>query len=599
MGAADGDETGPRGDHRDAGRCAKSGFELYYSSSLDRWAFNRYASDTATAPIVRATATSAPQGGEWAHLVGVYDAVGQTLTLYVNGALAQTVAYTTPWNATGGVQIGTGSYGALPGSFFSGDVDDVRFFDRVVTGEEAENLFTQHPVVAARWKLNDAAATVRAPKAYWKMDEASGATRAEDTQGAFPAGTHGGASFGTTGKVGKALHLPGSTGYAQTTGPVVDSTKSFSVSAWARLTTKTVTPVVVSQEGTVGSALQLYYSSNYDRWIFNMQTPDSMTPTYVRAQSIVPPTLNAWTHLTGVYDATAQRISLYVDGKLQQTVAQPNVWNGAGPVNIGRFKSKGAYTSYFTGDIDDVRVFDQAITGSEAALLAGTSATTATTADDSVFGHHATLFGNAYVDQGAGWVGDPPGAVVLDGDGDYAATTGPVINTGHSFTVAGWVQTPGLPSHNVAVFSQEGNINSGFTLRYVPDQDDPLSPGEYQIDMPGTDATGATHQTANDSSFQSIGDWDHVAIVYDAFADQMRLYVNGELQETDTSVSYRNNTIGFNATKAFQIGRTKTDGSYGEYWPGVVDDVWAFNGVATDDQLTELALGTDLPTDNP
>ena len=51
--------------------------------------------------------------------------------------------------------------------------------------------------------------------------------------------------------------------------------------------------------------------------------------------------------------------------------------------------------------------------------------------------------------------------------------------------------------------------------------------------------------------------------------------------------------------QAFQIGRTKTDGSYGEYWPGVVDDVWAFNGVATDDQLTELALGTDLPTDNP
>ena len=46
-----------------------------------------------------------------------------------------------------------------------------------------------------------------------------------------------------------------------------------------------------------------------------------------------------------------------------------------------------------------------------------------------------------------------------------------MISTDQSFTVAGWVETPGLPSRDVAVFSQEGNINSGFTLRYVPDQD--------------------------------------------------------------------------------------------------------------------------------
>jgi hypothetical protein len=576
----------------------KSGFELYYSSALDRWAFNRYASDTADAAIVRATSATAPQGGEWAQLVGVYDAVAKTLTLYVNGTLAQTVSYTTPWNATGGLQIGAGSYGGLPGSFFSGDVDDVRVFDRVVTGQEVEDLFTQRPVVAARWKLNDAAATVRAPKAYWKMDEASGATRAEDTQGAFPAGVHGGATFGTAGKVSKALHLPGSTGYAATSGPVVDTTKSFSVSAWARLTAKTATPVVISQEGSVGSAFAVYYSSSYDRWIFNMQTPDSATPTYVRAQSTVPPALNTWTHLTGVYDATAQQIHLYVDGKLQQTVDQPNVWNGAGLVSIGRFKSKGAYTSYFTGDLDDVRVFDQAITDSEAALLAGTSATTATTADDSVLGHHATLFGNAHVEQGLGMVGTQPGALVLDGDGDYAATAGPVIDTSKSFTVAGWVQPAGRPTRNAAIFSQEGNVNSGFTLRYAADPSNPTEIGGYQISMPTADATTAVDQTANDSSFQSIQDWDHVAIVYDAFADKMTLYVNGEFEESETGVSYRNNTVGFNAIKPFQMGRTKTNGAYDEYWPGLIDDVWAFNGVATEDQIANLALGTELPTDS-
>jgi hypothetical protein len=578
----------------------KSGFELYYSSALDRWAFNRYASDTADATIVRATPSTAPQGGEWTHLLGVYDAVAQTLSLYVNGTLAQTVAYTTPWNATGGLQIGAGSYGAVPGSFFSGDVDDVRFFDRVVTAQEARVLFTQRPVVGARWKLNEAAAAVRPATAYWKLDEAAGAARAEDTMGTYPAGAHGGVTFGATGKAGNAVQLNGSTGYLATSGPVVDTTKSFSVSAWAKMTAKSATPVVVSQEGSEGSAFALYYSSNYDRWIFNMQTPDTDTPTYIRAQSTQPPTLNTWTHLAGVYDADTQQIRLYVDGKLQQTVDQPNTWASTGPLDLGRFKSKGAYTSYFNGSLDDVRVFDQPINDSEAAQLAGGAPTSViTSADDTAYGHHVTLFGNAFVDQGAGWIGSPPGGLVLDGDGDYAATTGPVVRTDQSFTVAGWVETAGRPTRDAAVFSQEGDVNSGFTLRYHPDSTDPAA-GGYQIDMPDKDATGATHQVAENRSFQADGSgWDHVAIVYDAFADEMRLYVNGNLMETDDGiVSFRENTLAFNAVQPFQIGRSKTDGAYGEYWPGVIDDVWAFNGVLSDDQIAKLSGGLEYPTND-
>ncbi|WP_185792315.1 LamG domain-containing protein [Actinoallomurus bryophytorum] len=574
----------------------KSGFELYYSSALDRWAFNRYTSDTTDQTLVRAVSATAPQGGAWTHLVGVYDAVAKTLSLYVNGTLAQTVPYTTPWNATGGLQIGVGSYGGVPGSFFSGDLDDVHVFDRVVTDEEARNLFTQRPVVAARYKLNDATSTVRTAKAYWKLDEAAGATQAVDAQGAFPAGAHGGVTFGGTGKVGKAMQLNGSTGYAATSGPVVDTTKSFSVSAWVKLAAKSATPIILSQEGSRGSAFALYYSATYDRWIFNMQTPDSDTPTYIRAQSTQPPVLNTWTHLTGVYDSDAQQIRLYADGKLQQTVAQPNTWASTGPLNLGRFKTKGTYVSYLNGALDDVRVFDQPLTDSEAAQLAGGAPSSViTSADDTLGGHHVSLFGNAYVDQGLGWVGNPPGGMVLDGDGDYAATTGPVVHTDQSFTVAGWVQTPGRPTKNAAVFSQEGNVNSAFTLRYTPDPDDQANAGGYQIDMPDKDATGETHQVAAHPAFQSNGDWDHVAIVYDAFADEMSLYVNGELEQSeDGPVSYRSNTLAFDAIKAFQIGRTKTDGTYGEYWPGVIDDVWILNGVASDDQIVRLANGTEL-----
>jgi hypothetical protein len=348
------------------------------------------------------------------------------------------------------------------------------------------------------------------------------------------------------------------------------------------------------QEGGVSSTFQLYYSRHLDRWVFGMQSPDSNHPARVRARSAEPPTLNAWTHLTGVYDADAKQIRLYVDGESQQTVDQPNVWDGTGPFDLGRLESKGSHTGYFTGDLDDVRVFDQSITAPEAALLAGASTPETTTPDDSGFGHHATLFGNAHIDQGTAWVGT--GAVALDGDGDYAATSGPVVETDQSFTVAGWVQTSARPTHSAAIFSQEGDVNSAFTLRYAPDPGDPANAGGYQIDMPDKDALGATHQIAGHSRFQSNGSWDHVAIIYDAAVHQVRLYVNGELDQA--TPSYLDNVTAFNAAKAFQIGRTKTDGTYGEYWPGAIDDVWAINGVATDDQIAFLANGTELSTDD-
>ncbi|HEU5156108.1 MAG TPA: LamG domain-containing protein [Streptosporangiaceae bacterium] len=578
----------------------RSGFELYYSSGLDRWVFNRYDADSTTATIVRAQSAIAPQGGEWAHLAGVYDAVKQTISLYVNGLLAQTTAYTKPWNATGPVQIGAGSYSAVPGSFFSGEVDDVRVFDRIVSGDEVTDLATAAPVLKARWKLNDSGTAIRAAKAYYKLDETAGATRAEDTMGAYPAGAHGGVTFGVGGRSGTAARLNGTTGYMSTTGPVLDTTKSFSVSAWARLSAVTNTSVVVGQEGSVGSAFALYYSPAYNRWIFNMQTPDSATPTLIRAQSNVSPALNTWTHLVGVYDADAKQIRLYVNGVAQQTVAQPNSWAATGPVTVGRFKYKGGFAAmhYFSGDLDEVRVFDQSINDSEVARLAGVAGGGVPTADDGPLGNHLTLAGNANIDQSAGILGAPPGALVLSGAGDYAASTGPVVHTNQSFTVAGWVTSAGRPSGNAAIFSQAGGVNSGFTLRYSPTAVG--GAGGYELEMPTTDTTGATMQKADHVSFQSSFEWDHVAVVYDAFADEMRLYVNGQLDQVEdgSRESYRSNSIGFDATDPLQLGRTKTGGTWGEYWPGVLDDVWAYSGVLTDDQIQELvASPNELPTD--
>jgi len=240
----------------------------------------------------------------------------------------------------------------------------------------------------------------------------------------------------------------------------------------------------------------------------------------------------------------------------------------------------------------DAAVYQASVVEARWKLNVASTSSPATSADDTVHGHTLTLAGNAHVDEAAGLLGTPPGALMVDGDGDYAATCGPVISTKKSFTVAGWVTTSGRPSGNATVFSQAGTVNSGFILRYSPSAVG--GAGGYQIEMPRADVVGAAKSTAEHSSFQSEFEWDHVAIVYDAGQSEMRLYVNGQPEE---GTSIRPNTVGFNATGSFQIGRSKSNGFWGEYWPGAIDDVWVFSGALSQDEIQGLAgSAEELPT---
>src|SRR3954447_4288604 len=68
---------------------------------------------------------------------------------------------------------------------------------------------------------------------YWAFDEGAGLTAA-DSAGGHPATLSGGALW-TTGAKGYALALNGTSAYADTGAPVIDTTRSFSVSARVKL----------------------------------------------------------------------------------------------------------------------------------------------------------------------------------------------------------------------------------------------------------------------------------------------------------------------------------------------------------------------------
>ncbi|WP_330290038.1 LamG-like jellyroll fold domain-containing protein [Streptomyces sp. NBC_00576] len=585
------------------------GFELYYSKAYDRWVFNQYSADTASGTPVRAMATAAGgvKANEWTHLVGVYSLSEKLLKLYVNGTLVGSTAYTTPWNGRRGMLIGASTPGGTPASFFPGAIDEVKTFEKPLTAGEVSSLYTSNTSGG------------RPARMVFHLDDPADATELSARADVSPAVLKGGAATGAVGVDGNALTLDGTDDYATTGSPQVNTSYSFAVAAWVKLpkAKPTHAATVASQIGSVVTGPELYYSSSYDRWVFNQHSADTADSTVVRALQPEGTTAygGEWTHLVGVQDTVADKLSLYVNGTLAGTTALPSTWYAGGAVQIGASAYQGVPTSFFPGQIDDVRLFDRPVSAGEVqqlfkqrAVVKGrwkfetATGTPSTSPDASSAGNAMTLYNGAQI--GSGWV---DGAVALDGTNDYAAASVVPVDTSASFTVSAFVQTAAVPTSPVTVMSAPGAKKSAFAVRYEPSATPATDPGRWRIVTPDSDIDTAAVSDVGNGMFYSPTDWNNVALVYDGFSKEIRLYVNGELQETacadadddgvqdDASctdtVSWADDVLTYKAAKTLQLGRDTTGTTSGQYFPGSLSDVWVFQGALTETQIDHLAVG--------
>ncbi|MER5432852.1 ricin-type beta-trefoil lectin domain protein [Streptomyces sp. NPDC002588] len=213
----------------------------------------------------------------------------------------------------------------------------------------------------------------------WPLTDGSGPTAADST-GALPATVHGAAAWTTDTTRGTALKLTGTTGYADTTAPGVDTSQGFTVSAWVKLNSlDTVNSTFVSQSDDASvnatTGFQLYYSSGAGVWAFGRRAGDSTTDTWTAAYG-PKAVAGRWTHLVGVYDADSGRLLLYVDGGLTTTKPFTTPWNATGPVQLGRRLSAGTYGEYANATLSDVRLYPVALPPADAAAPGGSATLT-------------------------------------------------------------------------------------------------------------------------------------------------------------------------------------------------------------------------------
>ncbi|KAB1982802.1 LamG-like jellyroll fold domain-containing protein [Streptomyces triticiradicis] len=195
----------------------------------------------------------------------------------------------------------------------------------------------------------------------WTLDEGTGTTAGDSGPDGTPLTLREGASW-TDGISGSALKFDGQKQYAQTSGPVLDTSGSYSVSAWVRLDGLPGNYATAVSQDTRALANSFYLQYGHGNFAFS--TPDER-----RAQVSVPAETGRWYHLVGVRDAGTGQIRLYLDGKLAATATGGTALPSTGPLTVGRAHWDGSNVDFWNGAVDEVHAVDRALSAEEVSSL--------------------------------------------------------------------------------------------------------------------------------------------------------------------------------------------------------------------------------------
>ncbi|MGW6459943.1 proprotein convertase P-domain-containing protein, partial [Streptomyces sp. NPDC055078] len=400
-----------------------------------------------------------------------------------------------------------------------------------------------------------------------------------------------------------AIRLDGTASHAATASAVVRPTGrntfgSFTVMAWVKLDRTNDWATAVSQDGPTHSGFALKYSPYPRSWEFSMpraEAAGSEGTAAVRSVSFAQAGL--WTHLAGVYDDTAGRMRLFVNGRQADETSHTSTWYASGPTAVGRAKYNGLLDDFWPGDLDEAQIYPWAASPFEVRHRMKDTASYGpnaqwpldegsgrTAADSTPNGGHTLA-----LHDGTSWAAPGrPGsgaALRLDGREGHAYTSGPVAartgeNTFGSFTVTAWVKLHSRAAY-VSAVSQDGRYDNGFNLGYSS------YPSAWTFGMSATDAetTGGGDGYLLSDVMPQTGVWTHLAGVYDHTAGTISLYVNGR---PAGSKAHRSTWYAEGATT---IGRSKHDGWLTNYWPGEIDDVALSDGARTAAEIKQAMGG--------
>jgi len=202
--------------------------------------------------------------------------------------------------------------------------------------------------------------------AYWSLDDSDGSL-ARDSLGRGDGVLKGNPEW-AKGQFGGALKFDGAGDYVDCGGgrslgdlnTWADITDAMTVAAWVNIPTVPTLWMAIVTKGD--SAWRFLTNENQRKFAFAVTDHPQLQTVF---GNIEVPT-GEWQHVCGTYDG--RTISLYVNGALDVTKAYNGViTTNAHNVYIG--ENEGATGRYFNGLIDDVVIFDHALSEDEITQL--------------------------------------------------------------------------------------------------------------------------------------------------------------------------------------------------------------------------------------
>ncbi|MCA9293192.1 MAG: LamG domain-containing protein [Phycisphaerales bacterium] len=160
------------------------------------------------------------------------------------------------------------------------------------------------------------------------------------------------------------------TNYAPSLGP----DDSMTISAWVRATTlsATIAGDIVGLERASSTEIRLLVRGDTGQAHASFRSDNNGQAVVISPQAVVD---GQWHHLASVRDGVSDEVRLYVDGRLAGYVASANAnINVSNPLSLAIGADNHAthgLQDFFPGEIDELRIYQRALTFAEIRSLAG------------------------------------------------------------------------------------------------------------------------------------------------------------------------------------------------------------------------------------
>jgi len=580
----------------------------------------------------------------WTHFVYVFNRTTNQVTAYINGTLQNSnvdiSSVTGSISNTSNLKIGYGT-----GWKTHGFIDEFKIYPYAHTADQVLQDYNQY----ANSIGGGSSSLSNGLVGYWKMDESSG-TSVADASGngnngtltnAQEAGTSDASGNTTTtlidsdgslsttddaynGMILRFTAACGSitSGTERVINDYTGSSKTFTVAnAWASTPNSCAYEIRHQIEGKFGNAQKFDGTNDYvsiahsdtldsseftiSTWVkrtgagtgsnqfivlknamYGLSWNGTILRYYDNAyhNSTVALTQDQWYHITLVH--ANDKTYLYSNGELNSSdtnIGTPNLSYNA----VLEIAKQGI--DYFQGVVDEVRIYNRALSASEVQALytwapgpvgywdlnegSGTTAY-----DKSTNSLHGTLT------NGPTWsTGKYGKAVNLDGSDDYISiATNSLLDIRNEITYSTWVYSrqTGKDTHII----QKAN-----------------SPGGYILYVRTTDKIGAIvyHTGSHTTPYTSCGSnytlpqnqWVYLTVQFKR-GQYIKIYANGQLQQT-CSPSYPE-PLGASGTSLL-LGYRGWYGASDEEFNGLMDEVKIYNYIRTPEQIRQDMTGTASP----